>query len=217
MKNYKLVIFDWDGTVMDSVGRIVSSMRSAAEDVGLMIPSPEQVKNIIGISLPEATNILFPNQRAKKYEELRLSYKKFYTEIDETPTPLFAYAENLFNELLDDGKLLAVATGKGRDGLSRIFAETQTEKYFHASRCAKECQSKPNPEMLLQLLDELSISASEAVMVGDTVHDMEMAKNANVDRIGVSFGVHKHAELSQFSPVAIVDSLKELSMLLKRK
>lgn len=214
MNHYKLVIFDWDGTVMDSVGRIVSSMCSAAQDVELTIPTAEQVKNIIGLSLPEATKILFPDSNDHQAELLRLRYKKHYIEIDDTPTPLFNYAEQLFSELLGQDKLLAVATGKGRDGLERIFKATNTKHYFHTSRCAKECQSKPHPEMLEQILQELNIHNKEAVMIGDTVHDMAMAKNAKVDRIGVSYGVHDHQTLSQFQPKAIVNSLNELADLL---
>jgi phosphoglycolate phosphatase len=214
MHHYKLIIFDWDGTVMDSVGRIVSSMRSAAKDVSLPIPSDEHVKSIIGLSLPEATKILFPTSDDNQAELLRLSYKHHYIEIDDTPTPLFTYAEQLFADLLAQDKYLAVATGKGRDGLERIFKETNTKHYFHASRCAKECQSKPHPDMLEQILSELNIHPNDAVMVGDTIHDMSMAKNANVDRIGVSYGVHDHQALNKFQPKAIVNSLNELANLL---
>lgn len=214
MHHYKLVIFDWDGTVMDSVGRIVSSMRSAAKDVSLPIPTAKQVKNIIGLSLPEATKLLFPTSDDAQTKSLRLSYKQHYIEIDDTPTPLFPYAEELFIDLLAEDKYLAVATGKGRDGLERIFKETNTKHYFHTSRCAKECQSKPNPDMLEQILAELTIHPSEAVMIGDTIHDMSMARNANVDRIGVSFGVHDHKALSKFQPKAIVNSLHDLANLL---
>lgn len=214
MHHYKLVIFDWDGTVMDSVGRIVSSMRSAAQDVLLPVPTAEQVKNIIGLSLPEATKLLFPTSDNDQAEALRLSYKHHYIEVDETPTPLFTHAEQLFTGLLAQDKYLAVATGKGRDGLERIFKATNTKHYFHTSRCAKECMSKPHPDMLEQILAELNIHHSEAVMIGDTVHDMSMAKNANVDRIGVSYGVHDHKALNEYQPKAIVDSLNELANIL---
>lgn len=214
MHHYKVIIFDWDGTVMDSVERIVSSMRSAANVVGLPVPTANQVKQIIGLSIPEATNILFPSCTAEQAEALRLSYKKHYIEIDQTPSPLFAHAEQLFTDLLAQGKYLAVATGKGRDGLERVFELSNTKHYFHTSRCAKECKSKPDPDMINQILTELNIDASEAVMIGDTTHDMSMAKNANIDRIGVTFGVHDHQALSKFQPKAIVDSLLELSNLL---
>lgn len=214
MNHYKVIIFDWDGTVMDSVDRIVSSMRSAAKVVDLPVPTPNQVKQIIGLSIPEATRQLFPHCTAEQAEALRVNYKKHYIEIDETPSPLFPDAEQLFTHLLAQGKYLAVATGKGRDGLERVFELSNTKHYFHTSRCAKECKSKPDPDMINQILAELNIDASEAVMIGDTTHDMLMAKNANVDRIGVTFGVHDRQALSEFQPQAIVDSLAELSNLL---
>ncbi|GAA6206509.1 HAD-IA family hydrolase [Thalassotalea sp. SU-HH00458] len=214
MHHYKVIIFDWDGTVMDSVERIVSSMLSAAKDVALTVPTVDQIKQIIGLSIPEATKKLFPQSTPEQAEALRLSYKKHYVEIDETPTPLFSHAEQLFTDLLAQGKYLAVATGKGRDGLERVFELSNTKHYFHTSRCAKECKSKPDPDMLNQILTELNIDASEAVMIGDTTHDMLMAKNANVDRIGVTFGVHDHQALSEYQPKAIVDSLLALSNLL---
>lgn len=214
MQHYKLVVFDWDGTVMDSVGRIVSSMRSTAKDLGLSMPSDEQVKNIIGLSLPEAIRLLFPGCDDETVTKVKSRYNDHYVHIDTTPTPLFDSAEELFTALLSQDKLLAVATGKGRNGLDRVMNLSSTTSYFHTSRCAQECQSKPHPEMLHQILDELEILPSEAVMIGDTVHDMAMAKNAGVDRIGVTFGVHDRNELCEYQPVAIVDSLSELASLL---
>lgn len=199
---------------MDSVARIVSSMRSAAKDVGLKVPTDQQVKDIIGLSLPQATQRLFPNTIEEKASLLHLRYKKHYIELDDTPTPLFSHAEQLFSDLLSQGKLLAVATGKGREGLDRLLRLTDTKQYFHSSRCASECQSKPHPEMLYQLLDEFSLQSHEAVMIGDSVHDLSMAEKANVDSIGVSYGVHDYQALSQHKPKAIVNSLRELSEIL---
>jgi len=214
MHKYKLVIFDWDGTVMDSVGRIVSSMRSAAKEAELTIPNEEQVKNIIGLSLPEAAKVLFPQLPEHKENQLIMHYKRHYTELDQTPSPMFENAIQLFENLLERNKYLAVATGKGRAGLERVWEATSSKQYFSTSRCAQECQSKPHPEMLFQIMDELSILPSEAVMIGDTIHDMAMAKNAKVDRIGVTFGVHDHKTLSAFEPKAIVNSMLELQQLL---
>ncbi len=214
MQHYKLVIFDWDGTVMDSVARIVSSMQASACDLSLQIPSAEQVRDIIGLSLPTASKILFPDASDQLHDDLRLRYKAHYKEIDTTPTPLFDNAVNLLHQLTGQDKLLAVATGKGRDGLERVWQMTDTKHYFHSSRCAYECQSKPHPEMLEQILAELNVAPEQAVMIGDTTHDMAMAQNANVDRIGVTYGVHDKAALAEFQPKAIVDSLFELQDLL---
>ena len=196
MQQYKLVIFDWDGTLMDSIGRIVSSMQAAAKAVALVIPSDEQVKQIIGLSLPEVIKTLFPHSDKKQGFLLVEEYKRQYRETNTTPTQLFDHARELLVNLQHADKLLAVATGKGRNGLQRVWQETQTEHFFHASRCAGEVKSKPDPQMLLSLLAELDISAKEAVMIGDTSHDMAMAQCAGIDSIAVTIGVHEREVLS---------------------
>ena len=214
MKNYKLVIFDWDGTLMDSVGRIVSSMQAAARTANLPIPSDLDAKQIIGLSLPKAIEILFPQRTEQQETFLLAQYKHQYIEVNTTPTPLFDNALNLLTRLKSTDKLLAVATGKGREGLQRVWKTTDTEQYFHTSRCADEAHSKPDPQMLQSLLAELNIEAEQAVMIGDTSHDLEMARRAGVDSIGITLGVHDKEVLSQYQPKAIVDSLFELETLL---
>jgi phosphoglycolate phosphatase len=141
-------------------------------------------------------------------------YKYQYVTADITPTPLFDNAETLLTALKVENKLLAVATGKGRVGLQRVFTETNTEHYFHASRCAGEAHSKPDPQMVLSLLAELNVLPEHAVMIGDTSHDMGMAQAAGIDRIGVTLGVHDRDVLMRYQPKAIVDSLAELHQLL---
>jgi len=214
MHAYKLVIFDWDGTLMDSIGRIVSSMQSAAVACSLVVPSALQVKEIIGLSLPVALSILFPNNTEQQNEAMLVQYKVHYVEIDKTPTPLFDNALTLLTSLKNNNVLLAVATGKGRQGLERVFSMTQTKSFFQASRCADEARSKPDPEMISSLLDELGIAAENAVMIGDTSHDMQMAQSAGIDRIGITLGVHDQHKLAQYAPIAVVDSLAQLQSLL---
>ncbi|MBL4899151.1 MAG: HAD-IA family hydrolase [Colwellia sp.] len=214
MQNYKLVIFDWDGTLMDSVDRIVSSMQSAAKVVGLAIPSNEAAKQIIGLSIPEALKALFEGITDEQIEIMRSQYKYQYLEGDTTPTPLFANATNLLTQLKQNNKLLAVATGKGRDGLNRVLEVSETSAFFNTTRCAGEMPSKPDPTMLLSILDELNLALHEAIMIGDTSHDLKMAQNAGVDSIGVTFGVHDREVLNQYKPKVIVDSLAELHQLL---
>lgn len=205
-----LVVFDWDGTVMDSVGRIVSSMRAAAELSGLMVPSEYQVKQIIGLSMDPVFDILFPGittlQRQTVFEHFRQQYMS-----DQHPaTPLFAGAEQVIRQLKQQGLLLAVATGKARKGLARLFAETGLETYFDTSRCADEAESKPSPDMLKQILTELKLPAHRAVMVGDSIHDMAMAQAIDMPRIAVTHGAHDREQLSRYQPKAIIDSLPEL-------
>lgn len=214
MQDYKLVIFDWDGTLMDSVDRIVSSMQSAAETVGLVIPPDNDVKQIIGLSLTTALYTLFTSITAEQVEEMLVQYKYEYLEGDSTPTPLFANATNLLTQLKHHNKLLAVATGKGREGLNRVLKVSETSVYFNTTRCAGEVPSKPDPTMLHSILEELNIAPHEAIMVGDTSHDLKMAQNAGVDSVGVTFGVHDREVLSQYKPKVVVDSLAELHLLL---
>lgn len=214
MKHYKLVIFDWDGTLMDSVDRIVSSMQSAAKTVGLTIPSNNAVKQIIGLSLTTALDILFSNITTEQVEAMLVQYKYEYIEGDDIPTPLFANATNLLAQLKLNNKLLAVATGKGREGLNRVLEVSETSCFFNTTRCAGEMPSKPDPTMISSILKELNLAPEEAIMIGDTSHDLKMAQNAGVDSIGVTFGVHDEEVLKQYQPKAIVNTLAELQVLL---
>lgn len=214
MQDYKLVIFDWDGTLMDSVDRIVSSMQSAAQTVGLAVPSSNDVKQIIGLSLITALKTLFASITDEQVEGMLVQYKYEYLDGDSTPAPLFANATNLLTQLKKRNKLLAVATGKGRQGLNRVLKASETSEYFNTTRCAGEVPSKPDPTMLHSILEELKIAPHEAIMVGDTSHDLKMAKNAGVDSIGVTFGVHDRYVLNQYNPKVVVDSMAELHLLL---
>lgn len=214
MHHYKLIIFDWDGTLMDSVARIVSSMQAAAEQCQLVIPTQEQVKDIIGLSLPKALGVLFPKGSNDQLTNMLEQYKYQYVEGNNPPSPLFDNALLLLDALKGENKLLAVATGKARQGLQRVFSVTDTEHYFHASRCADEALSKPDPQMVLSLLEELNVLPEHAVMIGDTSYDMEMAQSAGVDRIGITLGVHERDILNRYQPRAVVDSLAELQQLL---
>lgn len=213
MNNYELVIFDWDGTLMDSVARIVSCMQSAAKVVELTIPSTDGVKNIIGLSLPKAVATLFPSCNEQQAVEVIAQYKHHYVAVDKTPTPLFNDAVHLLSQLRENNKLLAVATGKAREGLERVWQLSDTKHFFHTSRCADEALSKPDPEMITSILAELSIPAEKAIMIGDTSYDLEMARRAGVASIGVTYGVHDKEILASYQPKVIVDSLAEIQAL----
>ncbi|MDN3377682.1 MULTISPECIES: HAD-IA family hydrolase [unclassified Pseudoalteromonas] len=213
MKNYKLVIFDWDGTVMDSVTKIVNCMRESALVCGLVPSSDEAIKNIIGLSLEHAVAKLFPGN-ANLYADLIAQYKHQYKYVDVTPTPLFADVAETLASLKAKGVMLAVATGKSRIGLERLLEETKLGYYFSTTRTSDDAQSKPSPDMLLQLLKELDVSADEALMIGDTKIDMAMAQAAHIDRLGVTMGVHNEAQLNEFEPIATVGSYQQLSALL---
>lgn len=208
---YELVIFDWDGTLMDSTPRIISSMLTASEQAGLPVPSAEAVKNIIGLSMEPAFIQLFGMQHADKGELLLQHYRQAYIHEDNTPSPLYEGALQLLDYLSEQSRCqLAVATGKARPGLERVWQQSQTQHFFHASRCGDEAESKPSPDMLQQILEELSIPPSKALMVGDTSYDMAMAEELGMDRVGLTHGAHNKAQLVQHTPTVIFDSLYDL-------
>lgn len=207
---YTLIIFDWDGTVMDSVPRIVSSLQSTARAAGLPVPATNAIHDIIGLSLPVALEQLFNCVDVNEQEALIALYRDFYVIKDTTPSPLFAGAETVFAELQGMGLTLAVATGKARPGLERAWQETQTGHYFHTSRCAKEVPSKPHPAMLDEILLETGTAPSQALMVGDSIHDLTMAQNAGIHSVGVTYGVHPADRLQAVSPRHLIDDIRHL-------
>ncbi|RUO61256.1 HAD-IA family hydrolase [Pseudidiomarina marina] len=208
---YPLVIFDWDGTLMDSVGRIVSSMQRTAAILKLPEPTVTAVREIIGISLEPAIETLFGRLSASQFEQFMTVYRQQYVHDDITPSPLFTGARDTLETLRERGYTLAVATGKARHGLERVWEEADIRHLFHTSRCADETASKPNPKMLLDILAETGFRTDQAVMIGDSVHDMRMAENAQMARIGVSFGAHDAKRLQNHQPLAIIDQLSELN------
>lgn len=210
MSVVKLVIFDWDGTVMDSVGKIVNCVQGAARRMNVAVPDYHEAKQIIGLSLELAFARLFPQADKPTLVLLCEAYKDIYLHHDNTATPLFTGAVELFHTLQQQGYLLAVATGKARQGLNRMLAETSTEHFFTTSRCADEAMSKPHPDMLKQILTELALAPEQALMVGDTVHDLAMAHAIAMPRVGITHGVHGAEDFAPFAPKAVIHSLPEL-------
>ncbi len=207
---YQLVIFDWDGTLMDSTARIASAIQKAAKLCEVDIPTVEQAKNIIGLSLDKAILSLYPDADETLVGQMVLHYKDQYRYQDNTPSPMFDGAMDLLHSLSAEGYKLAVATGKSKAGLKRVWQSSNTEHLFHTGRGSDEAQSKPSPDMLHQILAELDVPVHHAVMVGDTEYDLQMAAEIGMDAIGVSFGAHGVDRLQKHQPKAIVDSLIEL-------
>ncbi|WP_337956436.1 MULTISPECIES: HAD-IA family hydrolase [Shewanella] len=201
-KAFDLVIFDWDGTLMDTVGKIVSCMQNVAQELMLPIPSEQQVRDVIGLSLPQIMPILFADHQ--NHQQIIDCYRRHHLA-SELLTPLFDGVELLIRNLFDAGYHLAIATGKGRQGLDNVLALTGLGDYFHATRCADDAQSKPHPEMLYSLLAHFDVTADRAIMIGDSIHDLAMANNAGMASIGVSYGAHNESRLNLLNPRAIVD------------
>lgn len=211
MQNIDLIIFDWDGTLFDSVGQIVKSLQFAARKFQQPLLD-DHAKSVIGLGLPEVMQRLFP-QAPELHEQILTSYSQHYVENSGGDVWFDGVAELLY-ALKAQGKLLAVATGKSRKGLDRVLAQTQSADLFIATRAASETRSKPDPLMLQEILNLTGVPADRALMVGDSSYDLEMAQNINMPRVGVSYGVHAVNVLEQFAPVAIVDSVEKLSEIL---
>ncbi|MGZ9898062.1 HAD-IA family hydrolase [Shewanella gaetbuli] len=205
---YDLVIFDWDGTLMDSIGSIVACMQSAARDLALNIPSERAIRDLIGLSLPKIMHILFGSD-TQLHEKVVERYRFHYLSAN-TVSPLFDGAETLLQQLKDNGYTLAIATGKARPGLERVLNASGMGHYFAATRCADETESKPHPLMINSLLEQFNVPVDRAVMIGDSVHDLNMANNAGVAGIGVSYGANLVEQLHEAKPLAIVDEVSEL-------
>lgn len=209
MKQYRAVIFDWDGTVMNSTQAIVASIQGACADMNLPVPDARTASWVIGLSLETALYHVVPTLTADQMEEFQLRYRTHYFSQD-SQLPLFEGMPELLSELRGQGTLLGVATGKSRAGLDRVLVQCGMHDHFDVTRCADETFSKPHPAMLLEILAELYLEPHEVVMVGDTCHDMQMARNAGVDGLAVSYGAQDVEALSAGQPLAIVDSVEQM-------
>lgn len=208
-KAYKLLVFDWDGTVMDSAGVIVSSLQQACLDLGLEAPSGERARHVIGLGLRDALSHIAPSLPESEYEALSLRYRTHFLAQD-LSIPLFPGALGAVQDLHARGFSLAVATGKSRHGLDRVLAQTGLGGYFHYTRCADEGYSKPHPGMLQDIMQRLSYEPHETLMIGDTSHDLQMAINAGVDAVAVAYGAHTKEDLLAYRPLLCAATFKEL-------
>lgn len=205
-----LLIFDWDGTLIDSTAKIVRCMQQAAERVGVDVLESSTICQIIGLGLPEAIATLYPHANARQLEKVREQYVHFFISVDQTPSPFFPGVEETLAVLRDEGHQLAVATGKSRRGLDRVLEQHNMQSFFHATRCADETKSKPHPQMLHELLHHFERKPVEALMVGDTHFDMAMAQQAGMARVAVSYGAHHRDQLLPYEPLACLDHFSEL-------
>ncbi|NLT99931.1 MAG: HAD-IA family hydrolase [Pseudomonas lundensis] len=207
---YKLLIFDWDGTLADSIGRIVTSMQEAAQRAGRAERDDEAIKGIIGLGLPEAILTLYPDMAAEQVIAFRQHYANTYIALDAEPSPLFVGVVESLEAFRAQGYRLAVATGKARRGLDRVLKAHGWERFFDVTRAADETASKPDPLMLNQILAHCDMRPEQALMVGDASFDLLMARNAGIDSVAVSYGAQSIERLRGFDPVLEVDHFPEL-------
>jgi phosphoglycolate phosphatase len=206
----RLLVFDWDGTLMDSVGTIVACTQTVLQELRMPEVPESIIRGTIGLGLRETVEILSPGCDDQVFETVLASYRRHWHQTYRDLALLFSGVEEMLRGLTEEGYLLAIATGKSRRGLDHSLAQTGLKKVFHATRTVDEALSKPNPQMLLDLLDELGVRAREAVMIGDTTYDLEMARNAGTAAIGVCSGSHGREELLRAAPLACLERVVEL-------
>jgi phosphoglycolate phosphatase len=205
---YRLVVFDWDGTIIDSASAIAECIRAAACDLGLRVPTREQASHVIGLGLHDALRGAVPDLPAERVGEFVARYRDHFRASEDGMT-LFGGMRELI-ESLSASRTLGIATGKSRRGLDRALDATALRPYFRASRCADETHPKPHPAMLHELMGELRMGREELLMIGDTSHDLEMARAAGVDAVAVTYGAHAEQGLRACAPKACVASVAEL-------
>jgi phosphoglycolate phosphatase len=208
-KQFDLIVFDWDGTLMDSTSTIVKCIQAAARDLGLPIPRDDVAAHVIGLGLHEAMQAVLPEIDPALYPRMVERYRYHFLSRDHE-LALFPGVHEMLNELSHNGYFLAVATGKSRVGLNRAMNDVKVLSLFDATRCADETFSKPHPAMLQELTRELGQDIRRTVMIGDTTHDLLMANNAGAQGIAVQYGAHPADQLAACNPLYSAPSVADL-------
>jgi phosphoglycolate phosphatase len=206
--NYRLLVFDWDGTIIDSASTIVDCICAAARDTGIEVPPRERAAHTIGLGLHDALRFAVPDLRPERYPDFVEHYRRHFRAREDS-MQLFAGMRELLCELRKT-RLLAVATGKSRRGLDRALEAGDLKGTFMASRCADETNPKPHPAMLLELMAQLKASREETLMIGDTSHDLEMARAAGVDALAVTYGAHTEVGLRACESLGCMENVQAL-------
>lgn len=211
MKNrFDLIIFDWDGTLIDSIDWIASCLQQAADQCGIAVPEAQAAKDVIGLSINNAMQTLFPEIDPHTQAQLVACYSQQYNSKQISPDDLFSGVYAMLVELKASGYQLAVATGKTRVGLQKALKATGTEELFCVTRCADETASKPDPKMLLEIIQHTQAAKERTLMIGDSIHDLQMALNAPISAIAVSCGANSAELLQQYHPLLCLQQPTEL-------
>ncbi len=212
-RRFDLIAFDWDGTLFDSTALIVQSIQNAVRDVGGTVPTREAASYVIGLGLAQALAHAAPDVPKDRHPALGEAYRRHYGAMQDEIS-LFEGTMPMLQALRARGHLLAVATGKSRRGLDEVLRRTVDDtvlaQLFEASRTADQTAGKPDPLMLHELMAELDVPPERTLMIGDTTHDLALARNAGVASVGVSFGAHDHQAFAEFAPLMVAHSVGEL-------
>jgi phosphoglycolate phosphatase len=208
-KRFDLLVFDWDGTIVDSAAHIAASIQAACADLGLPVPASAAARHVIGLGLSDAIMYLVPQLEMHRYQELADRYRCHFLAGDDAVEP-FPMVEQGMAKLAQAGFMLAVATGKSRIGLDRALRKFAFGKRFVATRCGDEGFPKPHPDMLIHLMDITGVDASRTLMIGDTSHDLELAANAGASALAVSYGAHPPETLEEQPSLGCAGSFAEV-------
>lgn len=209
MKRYKAVIFDWDGTVMDSTASIAGAIQAACVDLEVPVPSAEEASWVIGLSLDKALQRCAPSLKEEHIPHFIERYRHHFFLYDQQ-LALFDGILPLLDDLRQREIRLGVATGKSRLGLDRVLQAHRLADRFDCTRCADESQGKPHPAMLFDIMKRLDLQPEQVLMVGDTTHDVQMAASAGVDSMAVTYGAHSKRTLLVSEPTVMVSSVREM-------
>ncbi|TDR82060.1 HAD-IA family hydrolase [Paludibacterium purpuratum] len=215
-QTFDLIVFDWDGTLMDSTAHIARAIQEACAELGLTVPDARQARAVIGLSLAEALSAACPDLPSSRYPEMIAAYRKHFFVGDEE-IDLFEGVPEALSELSGGRALLAVATGKSRRGLERALAATNLVPVFAATRTQDDCPSKPHPAMLLELMAQLGAEPARTLMIGDTTHDLLMAEAAGTHAAGVLSGAHSRDELASCPNLGLFEDFGALYAWLKTR
>lgn len=213
---FQLIVFDWDGTLYNSAASIVACLQQAAQEVNIAIPESSQIRNIIGLSFEEAAMQIAPNLPSEKVVALRKAFHK-YLDNDQLNKPaFFSGARDTLKRLREQGYWLAVATGKSRSRLEKNLSVLQAREFFMTTRCGDEAFSKPHPQMLLEIIDEIGVSKRRVLMIGDTEYDLQLAENAGVSALAVDYGAHDRSRLLDHEILGCISDIRDLPDWLKQ-
>jgi phosphoglycolate phosphatase len=207
---HQLVIFDWDGTLMDSTRLIASCLQCACRDLGLNVPEFADAKYVIGLGLTETVRYVAPSLDETRARQLVERYRHHFLA-REHEAQLYTGVAEMLSDLHARGIRMAVATGKARRGLERALDTSGLRQWFETTRCADEGFAKPHPDMLHVILDCTGVEPRDALMVGDTIHDLDLAANAGVEAVAVTYGAHDENLLMTRRSLARVSSVPELN------
>ena len=208
-RRFDLIVFDWDGTLFDSTALIVRCIQQACRDIGAAVPNDGDAAYVIGLGLQDALRHAVPDLAAERYPALGLRYRHHYVA-SQHELSMFAGTLDMLQALKARHHWLAVATGKGRRGLDEALAHAQLKGLFDGTRTADETASKPDPRMLNELMREFGADPQRTLMIGDTTHDLQLARNAGTPCLAVSYGAHEPDAFNAFEPLTIAHSTREL-------